>query len=206
MIYTAQPAKASRIVHECCSSDSNVGFVKVQWVKTAEVLLHAPSLALMEWRRDQTGGANKLPPLQKDPECSCFNNPPSVVTIKPRKLLIQVKCSSGCRHQSPKRPTSVEELSSLKGRLPQYILLFLFQLPPPQHHHHCHHHSLSLPPSFLCSNHSVTSGCRCQSSLSCVCWLQGARLRGSTQHVSCSLTGAEQHGWPCSLQSLPQLW
>lgn len=140
-----------------------------RWVlwRCSELKQPTPSPALTEWRRDQTGGANKLPPLQKERGCSRFNNPPSVVTIRPRKLLIWVKCGAGCRHQSPKRPTSVEELSSLRGRLPQYLLLFLVQLPP----HHHHHHSLSLslsPPSFLCSNHSVTSGCRCQSSLPCV--------------------------------------
>lgn len=85
----------------------------------------------MEWRRDQIGGANKLPPLQKKQECSRFNNPPSVVTIRPRQLLIRVKCSSGCRHQSLKRPTSVKDVV-----YPNTFYCFLFICPPPHHQYH----------------------------------------------------------------------
>lgn len=124
--------------------------------------------------------------------------PPSVVTIRPCTLLIRVKCSSACRHPSPKRPASVRRSSprseavyhntfycSCSAPPTSSTTIPLFSLP------------LSLPPSFLCSNHSVTSGCRCQSQACrvCVCMLiaGGPGLpRRHTQHVSRSVTSAGQ--------------
>lgn len=103
----------------------------------------APPPALTEWRRDQTGVANKLPRLQKEHQCSRFNNPTvsrhnqALQTAHPGEMQL---CLSSSITETP--GISQKELSSLGGRLPQYLLLFLFSAL-----HLLHHYSPILPPS-----------------------------------------------------------
>lgn len=144
-----------------------------------------PCPALMEWRRDGSGGANKH-------QCSRVNTPPSVVPTR----LSWMKCSSGCRYPSIRCPAAHvghQPKSTPPSFTTTHFIVSCSPLHPPPHTPpHTYRLFLSYAAIIL-----SCKGVRVKA-VWCVCVDSG----GGGLHVSRRLTGAGQHGQPCSLQCL----